>query len=109
VIDTFENQLEALRQRFRLRAVAESGRLETLVSDLEGAGDEPAARTEVRRIAHSLSGAAGTFGYSQVGLLACELEDFASDGSPSPRLASACRALLSEINRIALQSDEPFE
>jgi chemotaxis protein histidine kinase CheA len=99
VSELFEDRLAALRQRFRDRANAESRALETIVLELEAGIPGGARQGEIKRIAHSLAGAGGTFGFSAISACAAELEEFVSDLPDSPELAGACRALILEIDR----------
>jgi chemotaxis protein histidine kinase CheA len=101
VSETFEDRLAALRQRFRSRAMGDSEALERIASDLDGAAPRAELQAEIRRIAHSLAGAGGTFGFSRISACAGELEDLVSANSGSRELAEACRALISEIGQDA--------
>jgi HPt (histidine-containing phosphotransfer) domain-containing protein len=99
VTDTFDNRLAALRQRFRDRASAESDALEGIVADLERGAPGTLLQAEIRRIAHSLAGAGGTFGFAAISACAARLDEFAGDLPDSPELPGACRTLISEIRR----------
>jgi chemotaxis protein histidine kinase CheA len=103
VSDTFDDRLAALRQRFRDRATAESLALEGIVSDLESGAPGALLQAEIRRIAHSLAGAGGTFGFSGISESAARLDEFAFDRPDSPELPGACRTLISEIKRAAIR------
>ena len=82
--ELFENRLAALRQRFRDRASAESRALEIIVLELEAGMPGGTRQAEIKRIAHSLAGAGGTFGFSAISACAAELEEFVSDLPNSP-------------------------
>ena len=99
--DGFEGRLAALRKRFLDRATTESKALEEIASELEAGARRAQAREQIRRIAHSLSGAAGTFGFARISVCAGELEEFVSDVPDSPELADACRTLIAEIRSTA--------
>jgi HPt (histidine-containing phosphotransfer) domain-containing protein len=75
VTDTFDNRLAALRQRFRDRASAESDALEGIVADLERGAPGTLLQAEIRRIAHSLAGAGGTFGFAAISACAARLDE----------------------------------
>ena len=95
--DGFEGQLAVLRRRFLDRATTESEALEELASDLESGAQRALAQKQIRRIAHSLAGAGGTFGFARISNCAAELEEFVSEVPDSPDLADACRVLIAEI------------
>jgi HPt (histidine-containing phosphotransfer) domain-containing protein len=99
VTDTFDNRLAALRQRFRDRANATSEVLEGIAADLERGAPGTLLQAEIQRIAHSLAGGGGTFGFAAISACAARLEEFANDLPDSPELPGACRALISEIER----------
>jgi HPt (histidine-containing phosphotransfer) domain-containing protein len=101
VTDGFEGRLATLRRRFLERATAESEALEELASDLDSGAQRAHAQQQIRRIAHSLAGAGGTFGFTRISNCAVELEEFVSDVPDSPDLAAACRTLIAEIRSTA--------
>jgi HPt (histidine-containing phosphotransfer) domain-containing protein len=101
VNDSYEVQLAGLRRKFRDRAMAQSLDLEGIVSRLEDGGAASRWETEIRRIAHSLAGAGGTFGFAELSAQANELDEFARRLPGPVELAGACRALISEIKRAA--------
>lgn len=98
--DNFEGRLAALRTRFLDRATIEAAELEGIASSREAGASGP-PQQQIRRIAHRLAGAAGTFGFAAIGARAAELEALVSDVPDSPELADACRALVAEIRRMA--------
>lgn len=71
------NTIAALLQQHRaayLQALpARLAQLDTLAGHLD-ASDEPATLPELERLAHSLAGSAGTFGFSELGEAARTLE-----------------------------------
>ncbi|HEY0926285.1 Hpt domain-containing protein [Brevundimonas sp.] len=70
--------LAALRTRFRERCAGDVSRLQDLL-----ARDDLGA-AELRSLVHSLSGAAGTFGFPEISLAAGVADDaFARGGAPS--------------------------
>ena len=97
--DTYHNRLASLRQRFQDRATAESETLQQIVLDLERGAPAAQLEREIRRITHSLAGAAGTFGFAGISARAVALEEIVLDMPDSPELVGACRTLISEIER----------
>ena len=70
--------LAALRARFRERCAGDVTRLQDLL-----ARDELGAEA-LRNLVHSLSGAAGTFGFPEISLAAGAVDDaFAAGGTPT--------------------------
>ena len=99
--DCYEDRLAALRKRFLDRATIDAKALEGIALELEAGPQRAQAQQRIRRIAHSLAGAGGTFGFASLSLCATKLEEFVSDVSDSPDLADACRALIAEIRSTA--------
>ena len=97
---TLADRQAALKLRFRERAMAEARALERLIDDLQHGPPELELQAEIRRIAHSLSGGGGTFGYAAISERAAELEELVLDCPDSPVLAGACRALVAEVRRM---------
>jgi HPt (histidine-containing phosphotransfer) domain-containing protein len=95
--DTYETKLAALRQRFRDRSAADSVVLARIVADLERGSPTAGLPPELRRIAHGLAGAAGTFGFEAISACAAELEDLVTEVADTRQVALACRALITEI------------
>jgi chemotaxis protein histidine kinase CheA len=89
-----------LRQKFRDRARVQSRVLEGLAIELEQGSAELRCYAEVQLIAHSLSGAAGVFGLSEVSSCASELEDFITDRVGSAKVAAAGRRLIARISQL---------
>lgn len=83
--------LAALRERFRVRAMADRTTLESLLqSDPEG--------DEFRRLVHNLAGTAGTFGYTALSLAAIEIDDQMASGLPAdPASVDRLKARLDEV------------
>jgi HPt (histidine-containing phosphotransfer) domain-containing protein len=102
VTNSYELQLDGLRRRFCDRAMAQSHELEEIVSKLEDGAAVREWGAEVRRIAHSLAGAGGTFGFSELSAHAGELDEFVRRPPESIELAGACRALICEIKRAGI-------
>jgi chemotaxis protein histidine kinase CheA len=102
--ETVESRFAALRLRFCERATAESRALERMIDKLqdrqEGEPPELEVQGEIRRIAHSLCGGGGTFGYAAISACAAELEELVLDHPDSPALAAVCRALVTEVRRL---------
>ena len=99
---TFDVNLAKLRRRFCDRAIAQSLDLEEIVSRLQCGAPVPQLRADIRRIAHSLAGAGGTFGFAELSANADELDEFARHAPEPLALASACRVLISKIQQAAL-------
>ena len=99
--DCYEDRLAALRKRFLDRATTDSNALEGIASELEAGAQRAPARQLIRRIAHGLAGAAGTFGFARISICAGALEEFVSDVADSPDLADACRTLVAAIRSTA--------
>jgi HPt (histidine-containing phosphotransfer) domain-containing protein len=69
--------LAPLREKFRLRSVDDLARLKTLLE----AKDE----VELRRLAHGIAGAAGTFGFPALSEAAVVIDDaYMAGRTPSP-------------------------
>lgn len=66
--------MEALRQRFRVRALGEAAQLEAAMA----ANDEAA----LEWLAHGLAGTAGLFGYRKVGEAAAAMDSAFARGDP---------------------------
>jgi HPt (histidine-containing phosphotransfer) domain-containing protein len=81
-----------LRERF----VARSHVDRTGLTSAFAAGD----RAELRRIAHSLSGAGGLFGFPIISALAAELEQAIDQGEHGCELQARLDALTSELERL---------
>ena len=86
---SIDQRVEQLRLRFRSRARDEHGLLAAALA----AGD----LGELRRLAHSLSGAGGIFGYPGISALAAALEG-ALDRAEPP--APSAAALLAELEKL---------
>lgn len=81
--------MEALRTRFRTRALDEADQLETAL-----AGDD---RATLERLAHSLAGTAGLFGYRAIGEAAAAVDGAFARGDPDA--PQAAPALIEAIRR----------
>jgi HPt (histidine-containing phosphotransfer) domain-containing protein len=97
--ETVESRLAALKMRFRERAMTEARALELMIDEVQCGLPELEVQGEIRRIAHSLCGGGGTFGYAAISARAAELEELVLDHPDSPELSAACRALVAEIRR----------
>ena len=95
--DAFQTRLNVLRDRFRGRMASERVALQNIVSDLERGGPIDQSTEEVRRIAHGLAGAGGTFGFAGVSACAAALEEFVS-APEKAELAERCRTLVLELD-----------
>jgi len=86
----FDATMAALRERFVARCMTDCARLK---AHLEG---DILAPPELRRAVHRLAGAAGMFGYAELGAVAGDLDaKLAASNDPSglPRLIEALAAL----------------
>ena len=81
----FEEKMAQLRQRFLVRAEDERGQLIAAAT----AGD----RSEMRRLAHGLSGSAGVFGFPEIGLDAQALEEAVDAGADEGEIRRLCSIL----------------
>jgi chemotaxis protein histidine kinase CheA len=95
----FEMRFDGIRRRFVERAIDQCAALERFVAAFDAGVADPATRAEVGRIAHSLSGAGGTFRFAGISSSAGELEDLAQRPREPSALAQACRTLIAEIKR----------
>jgi len=86
-----------LRQRFLARCADQLAQLKAIASEggplPRGAGDP------LVRIAHSLAGAAGTFGLPDIGARASALETLLVEQSDEGAARAALAALIAEIER----------
>ena len=79
--------LDAIRQRFRERALADADAL----SEALRTGD----RAQIEALAHGLAGAAGIFGFTEIGGLAKAVDQRFADGdTPSPAETEALIAVI---------------
>jgi len=75
--NAMEDMMARLRREFLDTADDRLGTLDELVDEVrQGKEDSPERMSEFRRIAHSLKGMGGTFGYPLVSVIAHRLEDF---------------------------------
>ncbi|MEO7221256.1 MAG: diguanylate cyclase [Devosia sp.] len=96
----FDAQIEALCRKFLERAARDAATLIEFSSRLDAC--KSSTRIEqVSRIAHGLSGAAGTFGFPIVSERASELDDLITAGASETALIHACRSLIVELQRIS--------
>jgi HPt (histidine-containing phosphotransfer) domain-containing protein len=79
--------------RFRNRLAADRAELVALARQ----SPSPGQLAEIGRIVHQLAGAAGTFGFAEIGELAIALDDTLIDGAPladaKPMIAGLLTAL----------------
>ena len=91
-----EARLMRLREQFAARAATHVAMLDALAGRLADSG-APADREEVRRIAHSLAGAGGTFGFAVISKNAADLEDFIATDPDDAALAGHIRDAVAAI------------
>jgi len=100
--EALAQRLAALKTRFRERALGEAQALAQLSETLDGP-PELELQAQIRRIAHSLSGGGGTFGYDVISASAAKLEELVLDHPDAPELAATCRALVADVRRVLEQ------
>ena len=105
MIEEMEAKMTALRERFRARMFAERAALQGIVCDLERGAGVTEHKDEIRRLAHGLSGAGGTFGFAAISSCAAELEEFVSTSPGPAELIEGCHALIHDIDRAIGFSD----
>jgi HPt (histidine-containing phosphotransfer) domain-containing protein len=88
----FAGRLEKLRGRFVARSCVERAQLETALA--------AADLIEVRRIAHSLSGAGGTFGFPAISQAAGDLEAAVDGGAGEELLNATAGALIALLRAL---------
>ncbi|TIV66289.1 MAG: histidine phosphotransferase [Mesorhizobium sp.] len=82
-----------LRQRFLARCADQLGELKAVREALPGSDDT------LVRLAHSLAGAAGTFGFAEISARASELETLLIEQADGGSVRAALDALIAEIER----------
>ncbi|RWD60538.1 MAG: histidine phosphotransferase [Mesorhizobium sp.] len=82
-----------LRQRFLARCADQLGELQAVREALPGSDDT------LVRLAHSLAGAAGTFGFAEISVRASELETLLIEQADGGSVRAALDALIAEIER----------
>lgn len=86
-------QFAALVERFRERAADEAQGIRAALADGNAA--------EVRALAHSLAGAAGTFGFAAISELARPLDEAAGAGAEMTVLERLATPLLEAVDALA--------
>ena len=104
--DGMEAKLGALRDRFRARMFTERAALQGIVTDLERGAPSSEHEDEIRRLAHGLSGAGGTFGFPAISSCAAQLEEFLATSPEPAELIEGCHALIHDIDREIGSSDQ---
>jgi len=97
--DAFQKRLDLLRDRFRGRMATEQVALQNIVNDLERGGSMDQSQEEIRRIAHGLAGAGGTFGFAGVSTCAAALEEYVLAAPQTAELVEGGRTLVHELER----------
>lgn len=88
----FDARMAQLRARFLDRAREDRARLVSAMA----AGDTG----EIRRIAHSLAGSGGVFGFPEVSACARRVEEKADGPLDTAGLERICRALVDALDRL---------
>jgi diguanylate cyclase (GGDEF)-like protein len=104
--DAFEARRTALHQQFRNRTVHQSSVLNDLSMRSQVAGTSN-SQEQIRWIAHSLAGAAGTFGFEKVSATAAELERSIGNSVAFADLARGCQAVISTIREATASHPSP--
>ena len=94
----FDAQLASLRETFRARLPEYHAGLVKARSEFLTSGEE--GLRQIRRLAHTLAGAAGTFGFQEITDLALDLEatvDASLAGEPREAVTTPMRQLIREI------------
>ena len=101
----FDDKVDQIRSRFVTRTAGEAARLQSLMHLLDMSDARPAIDA-IRRMGHSLAGAAGTFGFRELAEAADAVEseaaalEFSSDRD-THGLRELCKRLLSEVHALA--------
>ena len=69
------DRLAEVKLRFRSRALDNCHEIRVLTERLQEPGARDDSREQIRRLAHSLAGTAGTFGFVEISKAAASLED----------------------------------
>lgn len=96
MMDTFEARRIDLQQQFRARAAQQSSALNDLSMRFQHNAMGSSSKEQIRSIAHSLAGAAGTFGFDEVSACAAELERSVGSSAYAD-LARGCQAVITQI------------
>lgn len=97
--EAMAEKLASIREAFLSSAGDQLAEMLSLAEDLQGAhanASEP--RERLRRLAHSLAGRAGTFGFPEVSAAAARLED-EGEGSSDAALAELTRETAASISQ----------
>jgi diguanylate cyclase (GGDEF)-like protein len=104
--ESFEARRSALHQQFRTRTAHQSSVLNDLSMRFSQNGMGSNSTEQIRWIAHSLAGAAGTFGFDKVSATAAELERSVGNLAYSD-LARGCQAVISTIREATATHPAP--
>ena len=88
-MNDFDTRMAELRVRFAARAAGQRAELESALA----AGH----RDELRRLAHSLAGSAGIFGFPQISADARALEEAVDEGATMDELRRLAALLLERL------------
>lgn len=86
----FDTRMEMLRGQFRARLTADRAALAVALST--------GARDALRRAAHGLAGAAGVFGFAEIGESAQRVEQAVDEDADSAALEGLTASLLARID-----------
>ncbi len=97
-------RIELLRQQFMLRMRSDASSIQSCFEERDGKPLSDAEIGSLRKICHSLCGAAGVFGYPVVADAASRMSAALSTGErDGARLSDLGKALLGEIQSAAAQ------
>jgi HPt (histidine-containing phosphotransfer) domain-containing protein len=88
-MSSFEEKMAELRGRFLARAAEERVLLQAALEEMN--------KGELRRLAHGLSGSAGTFGFAPLSADAQAVEEAVDMGAPDPELQRLGSILLDRL------------
>ena len=97
--DAFAARMAVLGDRFRERSLADASELERLGFTIDQAENAEAAET-IRRIAHRLSGSAGTFGFPDLSEAAGQLEEVVLSAPPSSEVSAETSRVVAKIRQV---------
>ena len=100
-LDTFAAVLQEHRNAYLQVLPARLAQLDALARGLAETTQDGAPLGDLERLAHSLAGSAGTFGFSALGETARALElAIGEGGGEARRLAAGAAALRAELQRV---------
>ena len=98
-VDAFQAKLAKLRAGFIERLITDAAEFEMLAGRLLGPDADEEDRQSVKRMAHRLAGASGTFGFQDLSQPAAAVEDLAGSGCTNAELGRRSQELAQLILR----------